>query len=125
MIAIRYDESQIDRSEELGLKEVVVRETYENPGLRCFKISAIQLVENHFGERFGFDSYNDVEKKSNGKGIVWNGEYLEGIKVRVFQWNGALKNVYIRYVGCDPDADLKEIREVLGEAGLKKKLQND
>ena len=124
MIAVRYDESQIEREDgaDLQTPEPRVRETYENPGLRCFRVSATQLIENHLGERFSFDNYNDKETKHGGRGIIWNGEYLEGIKMRILQWDGALKNVYISYTGTDADEELKEIREVLAEAGLVRVL---
>ena len=120
MITATYNKNQVEREE--NKPEVVVRERYENPGLRCFKISALQLVENHLGERFSFDSYNDFEIKDHGRGVVWRGEYLEGIKIKIFQWDRALKNVYVKYEGNNPEKDLKEIREVLGEAGLEKKV---
>jgi hypothetical protein len=65
--------------------EVTVRENYENPGVRCFELSANQLVENHLGSRFSFDSDNDVVEKEGKGGVIWNGQYVDEIQVRIFQ----------------------------------------
>jgi len=126
MIAVRYkynkteDETEDQQNEN---PETVIRETYENTGLlKCLKISARQLVENHFGNRFSFDSYGDVEKRANERIVVWRGEYLEGIRIKIFQKDGVLERVGIKYQGDSSDRDLVEIREILQEAGLKKRV---
>ena len=79
-----------------------VKESYRNTGLRCFKVSFRDFLEN-MGERF-----EDMGPEKHGHGLVSWGYYDDDIKLRVFHSGKVLHGVHVTYEGDNPDRDLKE-----------------
>lgn len=98
-----------------GLRErYKVRESYANQGLKCFRASFWDFLEN-LGPEFQ-DKGSEL-----GKQMVTFGYYGgEDIRIKMLHSGKILHGVYIRYEGDDPDGDLKELREYMEEMGLKR-----
>lgn len=91
-----------------------VRESYRNRGLKCFKVSFLDFLEN-LGVGFEDRGYE------NGKKLVTFGYYYgEDIKIRILHSGKILHSVYVKYQGLNPEKDLKQLRDYFEEVGLKR-----
>ena len=91
-----------------------VRESYRNKGLKCFKVSFQEFLEN-LGEGFEDKGYE------NGKKLVTFGYYYEeDVKIRILHSGKILHGVYVKYQGANPEKDLEQLRNYFEEAGLKR-----
>ena len=90
-----------------------IKESYRNTGLRCFKVSFFDFLEN-FGERF------EDRGQEDRRGIVSWGYYNDDTRLRIFHSRKVLHGVHFLYEGNNPEIDLKELRGYLEEIGLKK-----
>ena len=120
MIAIRNGGHDREMGE---TSQTRVREVYENRGLRCFKVNAIQLVEEYLETGFEVDSdrFGDKNSKIGKNQRVWYGHFIDrDITLKIVQTERVLDRVYVQYYIQNPDndPDVKELRKALNDAGL-------
>jgi len=113
MIAVRNKWPSEEVDETFEEKSSRYRATFNNKGIKCFKIKTLGLIDG-LGA-----NYQDEEIKRRGNSLVYNGVYInEEIKIRVLENHGNLQRVYVRYEGDNPEKDLRDLFERLAFSGL-------
>lgn len=137
MIAIRYDESQIDRSKEFGnenandksgKKKITEIYTTRIPKLLCFKRAfARDLIEMDFCEDFEVDDYDSEKEigKRKKKVCYYKGHFIFSLDVEVSIYEAKnFARIYLTYDASTEESEVEEVRQRLIKDGLERRIIN-